>query len=149
MRHGGPPALKALECRGRALKIRRTSPHMVDSTSCTQCDTLLIEIDFYGERLIGCIECNRWTRDGWLFIHLPEEDLEALRADRGPETIAEFLELQIGWTIAPRGWLVCLLQRREATRSIPNRGRSGARRIRGVGKRNGPGSPVLKPPRGN
>jgi hypothetical protein len=78
---------------------------MVDSTSCTQCDTLLIEIDFYGERLIGCIECNRWTRDGWLFIHLPEADLEALRADRGPETIAEFLELQIGWTMLREdGW---------------------------------------------
>jgi hypothetical protein len=64
---------------------------MVDSTHCSQCNGPLIEIDFYGERLVGCIECNRWTRDGWLFIHLPEEDLEALRADRGPETIAEFL----------------------------------------------------------
>src|SRR4029079_11759508 len=76
---------------------------MVDSTHCSQCNALLIEIDFYGERLIGCIECNRWTRDGWLFIHLPEEDLEALRADREPATIAEFLE--IGWEIVrARGW---------------------------------------------
>ena len=78
---------------------------MVDSTHCTQCNALLIDIDFYGERLIGCIECNRWTRDGWLFIHLPEEDLEAFRADRGPETIAEFLELEIGWTmLRDDGW---------------------------------------------
>jgi hypothetical protein len=53
---------------------------MIDSTLCSRCDALLIEIDFYGARLVGCIECNRWTRDGWLFIHLPEEDLEALRS---------------------------------------------------------------------
>jgi hypothetical protein len=52
---------------------------MVDSNHCSQCNALLTEIDFYGERLVGCIECNRWTRDGWLFMHLPEEDLEALR----------------------------------------------------------------------
>jgi hypothetical protein len=78
---------------------------MVDSTHCSQCNGPLIEIDFYGERLVGCIECNRWTRDGWLFIHLPEEDLEALRADRGPETIAEFLELEVGWTmLRDDGW---------------------------------------------
>ena len=70
---------------------------MVDSIHCSQCNGLLIEIDFYGERLVGCLDCNRWTRDGWLFIHLPEEDLEALRSDRARETIAEFLE--IGWTM--------------------------------------------------
>jgi hypothetical protein len=40
----------------------------------------MTEIDHYGERLIGCIECNRWTRDQWLFMQLPEEDLEALKA---------------------------------------------------------------------
>jgi hypothetical protein len=72
---------------------------MTDSTHCSQCNEPLIETDFYGERLIGCIECNRWTRDGWLFIILPEEDIEALRADREPETIAMFLELETGWTM--------------------------------------------------
>jgi hypothetical protein len=78
---------------------------MVDSTHCTQCNALLIEVDFYGERMVGCIECNRWTRDGWLYTHLPEEDLEALRADREPETIAEFLELKTGWTMRrDDGW---------------------------------------------
>ena len=76
---------------------------MVDSTHCSQCNGLLIEIDFYGERMVGCIECNRWTRDGWLFIHLPEEDLEALRANRGPKTIAEFLELENSWTMRRDG----------------------------------------------
>ena len=41
----------------------------------------LIEIDHYGERLIGCIEWNRWS---WpdskrLFMALPDEDLQALK----------------------------------------------------------------------
>jgi len=55
--------------------------------------------------MVGCIDCNRWTRDGWLYIHLAEEDLAALRADRGPKTIAEFLELQTGWTmLRDDGW---------------------------------------------
>src|ERR1044071_8745106 len=78
---------------------------MVDSTQCSQCSALLIEIDFYGERMIGCIDCNRWTRDWWLFLHLPEEDLEALKAHKGPATIAEFLELETGWTmLRDDGW---------------------------------------------
>ncbi|HAH65188.1 MAG TPA: hypothetical protein DCL72_06865, partial [Rhizobiales bacterium] len=50
--------------------------------TCPTCHGPLIEIDHYGERFIGCIECNRW---GWpdgdhLFMELPEEDIEALRA---------------------------------------------------------------------
>ena len=78
---------------------------MVDSTHCSQCSAQLTEIDFYGERMVGCIDCNRWTRDGWLYIHLAEEDLAALRADRGPKTIAAFLELQTGWTmLRDDGW---------------------------------------------
>jgi len=28
------------------------------------CHRTLIEIDHYGERLVGCIECNRWGRPG-------------------------------------------------------------------------------------
>jgi len=78
---------------------------MVDSTHCSQCNGPLIDVDFYGERLVGCIECNRWTRDGWLFIDLPEEDIEALRAERAPKIVAEFLELETGWTmLRDDGW---------------------------------------------
>ena len=48
------------------------------------CHRALIEIDYYGDRLIGCIECNRWGRPGRR--HAPhasrEEDLEPLRARR-------------------------------------------------------------------
>ena len=56
---------------------------MTDQT-CPDCRRLLIEIDPYGERLIGCIKCNRW---GWpavatLPMQLLEDDLEALRASR-------------------------------------------------------------------
>jgi hypothetical protein len=45
----------------------------------------LIAIDHYGERLIGCVECNRWGRPGddTLPMQLLEDDLEALRASRG------------------------------------------------------------------
>jgi hypothetical protein len=44
----------------------------------------LIEIDHYGQRFIGCIECNRWGFRGCkrLFMELPEEELEALRRIR-------------------------------------------------------------------
>ena len=47
---------------------------------CKQCGNALIEIDHYGERLIGCIDCNRWTWPGGdePFMGLPEDDLEAL-----------------------------------------------------------------------
>jgi len=45
-----------------SVRVSAVSGAMVDSTHCSQCNALLIEIDLYGERLIGCIECNRWTR---------------------------------------------------------------------------------------
>ena len=50
--------------------------------NCPDCHRTLIEIDHYGERLIGCIECNRWGRpeDATLPMQLREDDLEALRS---------------------------------------------------------------------
>ena len=51
------------------------------SSRCKQCDRPLVEIDNYGDRLVGCIECNRWTwRGSKTLIELPEADLEALKA---------------------------------------------------------------------
>jgi len=51
------------------------------SSRCKQCNQRLVEIDNYGERLIGCIECNRWTWRGRKRpMELPEDDLEALKA---------------------------------------------------------------------
>jgi hypothetical protein len=52
-----------------------------DFGKCDRCHQQLIEIDHYGERLIGCVECNRWSWCGCneLFMTLPEEDLEACK----------------------------------------------------------------------
>lgn len=49
--------------------------------TCPRCNGSLIEIDRFGERLIGCLECNLWT---WptsenVSMALPEDDLNALR----------------------------------------------------------------------
>jgi len=56
------------------------SPVMAVNDTCPHCKGRLIEIDHYGERLIGCVKCNRW---GWpgssnAFMALREEDLQAL-----------------------------------------------------------------------
>ena len=58
---------------------RRGQIRIMDT--CPHCRRPLIEIDHYGERLIGRIECNRWSwpEGGRLFMELPEDDLEALR----------------------------------------------------------------------
>jgi hypothetical protein len=49
--------------------------------NCSHCQRRLIEIDHFGERLLGCIECNRWKRVGSStdrIVQLPEDDLQAL-----------------------------------------------------------------------
>jgi hypothetical protein len=50
--------------------------------NCPYCHRPLMEIDYYGEVLVGCIVCNRWDKPGDenLVMELMEEDLEALRA---------------------------------------------------------------------
>jgi hypothetical protein len=52
-------------------------------TNCNFCGQPVIDIDHYGERLIGCVDCNRWSWEGSkrdrLFMELPEEDIGALR----------------------------------------------------------------------
>ena len=50
---------------------------------CRRCDSPQIGIDRFGERLVGCIECNRWT---WpdsvetIFMSLPQDDLAVLKS---------------------------------------------------------------------
>ena len=58
------------------------------------CHTPLIEIDHYGERLTGCIECNRWGRlgDATLPMQLREDDFEALRDEAGALSRVMFLQ---------------------------------------------------------
>ncbi len=57
---------------------------MTAEITCLYCKRSLIEINLYGQRLMGCIECNRWSwRGGNSFlIELFEEDLQALRQRR-------------------------------------------------------------------
>ena len=52
--------------------------------TCPDCNRSLVEIDYYGEPLIGCVECNQWGRlgDDTLPMQLLDDDLEALRASR-------------------------------------------------------------------
>jgi hypothetical protein len=46
---------------------------------CDRCGERLIEIDHYGARLTGCIECN-WSSSRTAFIvELSVEDFDALR----------------------------------------------------------------------
>ena len=54
---------------------------MSDFGKCDNCRQALIEIDHYGERLVGCIECNRWSWRGSqkLLLELPDDDIDALR----------------------------------------------------------------------
>jgi hypothetical protein len=52
--------------------------------NCPYCSRSLIKIDYYGDVLVGCLECNRWGRPGdkRLVMELLEDDLEALRASK-------------------------------------------------------------------
>jgi hypothetical protein len=40
---------------------------------CPHCHRPLIEIDHYGERLVGCIDCNQWGRPGDTTLQLLED----------------------------------------------------------------------------
>jgi hypothetical protein len=46
---------------------------------CPHCEEPLIEIDHYGELLIGCIVCNWWVAEDELPVRLDETDITALR----------------------------------------------------------------------
>jgi hypothetical protein len=56
------------------------SPVIALDNACPHCQRPLIEIDYYGERLIGCIECNcwDWPASDKPFMALPEDELQAL-----------------------------------------------------------------------
>jgi hypothetical protein len=50
---------------------------------CERCHQPMIEIDRYGERLIGCLDCNCWRGGRSDFIQdLSVEDIQALRDGR-------------------------------------------------------------------
>ena len=54
----------------------------VSNKVCRYRNGSLMRVDYYGEELIGCIDCNRWGYPGdkKLTMKLQEHDLEALRA---------------------------------------------------------------------
>ena len=58
--------------------------------TCERCQQLLIEIERYGDRLIGCVECNCWQSNKSAFIvDLSVGDIQALRkrsANTSPST---------------------------------------------------------------
>jgi hypothetical protein len=55
---------------------------------CARCKRLLVEIDRYGEQLIGCLECNCWRASKSAFIvDLSVEKIQALRDNRQTHTI--------------------------------------------------------------
>jgi hypothetical protein len=53
---------------------------------CPYCNRPLMSIDYYGDVLIGCVDCNRWGRpdDKTLVMELLEDALEAVRATVKP-----------------------------------------------------------------
>jgi len=53
--------------------------------NCPYCSRPLTQIDYYGEVLVGCVDCNRWGRpsDKTLVMELLEDDLEAIKASKG------------------------------------------------------------------
>ena len=56
--------------------------------NCDRCNEPLIEIEHYGEQLVGCIECNCWRGERSAFIvDLSIEDVQALRDGRQTRSI--------------------------------------------------------------
>jgi len=43
------------------------------------CNHPRVEIDAWGQRLHGCIQCNQWMNIDGEWLRLPEEDIAALR----------------------------------------------------------------------
>jgi uncharacterized Zn finger protein (UPF0148 family) len=56
----------------------------MSNKACPRCGFPLIEVDRYGELLVGCVDCNRWGHPGdkKLTMEMHEDDLEALRESR-------------------------------------------------------------------
>ena len=51
--------------------------------TCFHCKSSLIEIDRYGQRLVGCLNCNRWSSPGSSrVVELTKDEVWALRRMR-------------------------------------------------------------------
>ena len=62
---------------GRPAQAGIEQERMSDFGKCDRCNQALIEIDHFGEWLVGCMECNRWTWRGslQLLLELPDDDI--------------------------------------------------------------------------
>jgi hypothetical protein len=69
---------------GKIITLREGACHQEESLMrCDRCDAAIIEVDHYGERLAGCLECNVWWGSKPAFItELSVEDFEALRRSK-------------------------------------------------------------------
>jgi hypothetical protein len=55
------------------------------TSNCYRCGSPLVHIDRYGDRLTGCLACNRWRGDKHAFVvELNVKDWEALGKLRNP-----------------------------------------------------------------
>jgi hypothetical protein len=73
-REGRPPptARRGIHGGGKAAAIPKAIAQiltrwltwLMGDDTCFRCKRPLIEIDHYGERLVGCIECNGWSYRG-------------------------------------------------------------------------------------
>jgi hypothetical protein len=63
---------------------RARRPKPMPLNVCDQCQEPLIEIDRYGEWLIGCVVRWGWPGDKNLIMELSEEDIAALRQRATP-----------------------------------------------------------------
>jgi hypothetical protein len=104
----------------RQPKRTAVAPMRLDDT-CHYCHHPLIEIDHYSERLIGCIECNRWGRPGdtTLPMQLHEDHLEALRASRAPSSSRR---CEGGKALRPRPYWVMAEIQLQSTLTCPHCG---------------------------
>src|SRR5262249_25323773 len=57
---GGSPGVHP--CRRGFAYERPPIPLVVSSSRCKQCDQPLVEIDHWGERLVGGMKCNLWRK---------------------------------------------------------------------------------------
>ena len=81
MRRNGKPSSR----QSNRYSLARIANQSWAVMNCPYCRRPLTQIDYFGERLVGCIDCNRWGRpsDKTLVMELLEDDLEAIKASKG------------------------------------------------------------------
>jgi len=62
-----------------SLLKRNEGVSLMPLSRCKQCNQPLVEIDHWGEGLIGCPTCNRWQASTGEWCRLAPDDIIALR----------------------------------------------------------------------